>query len=317
VKIFIFSMLTVLKIAWAGPSSQHSLSTERKPYTSELVEKGQEEEDVNSYRYPNAYTPKLYAQAVTPKGIPPTTESNMKAMTQSDLPFRLPLSGVNNHLRQEYANEQPSRLISLADSQLHSQHDTRSRSNIITQSSALTTADAHARQSSLYPNTQSTSSRPQVSTQLASIYTDPPVMPSHHTYPHSLLGLHALPASLVSPDAEDVPGFDFNRELGLPINMNETVDHRDQLLVENDSTSEVMDSENPVNPDIPSLGYLDEALRFIAAERARWTASREGPAQTVVGTSSHEPYLIVGDSGEEGEGGEGEAEWKRLGMLIF
>ncbi|KDR70151.1 hypothetical protein GALMADRAFT_254999 [Galerina marginata CBS 339.88] len=65
--------------------------------------------------------------------------------------------------------------------------------------------------------------------------------------------------------------------------------------------------------ELPSLGYLDEALSFIAAERARRRAA--GPSTFV--TSGPSKSREVGDEagfGEEGEGqeGEGEAEWKQV-----
>ena len=37
---------------------------------------------------------------------------------------------------------------------------------------------------------------------------------------------------------------------------------------------------------LPSLGYLDEALSFIAEERARWSAAREGGAVGAGGSGS-------------------------------
>lgn len=40
------------------------------------------------------------------------------------------------------------------------------------------------------------------------------------------------------------------------------------------------------NALLPSLGYLDEALTFIAEERARWSAAREGGAVGAVGSGS-------------------------------
>lgn len=79
---------------------------------------------------------------------------------------------------------------------------------------------------------------------------------------------------------------------------------------------DVDDLESP----LPSLGYLDEALSYIAAERARWRAVQEGQAASsaVTGAAS-EPTEGVGsgDDGEgEGEGQEGDAggdgEWRNV-----
>jgi hypothetical protein len=80
-------------------------------------------------------------------------------------------------------------------------------------------------------------------------------------YPHSLAGLHYLPST------------------------NMEVSQR-SITVENDATSDDIHSydnsfhsepehEHDYEDDQPSLGYLDEALSFIAEERARWTAARE------------------------------------------
>ena len=80
-------------------------------------------------------------------------------------------------------------------------------------------------------------------------------------YPYSLAGLHSLPST------------------------NTEVSQR-SITVENDATSDDIHSydisfhSEPEHADDyedghPSLGYLDEALSFIAEERARWTAARE------------------------------------------
>jgi hypothetical protein len=52
----------------------------------------------------------------------------------------------------------------------------------------------------------------------------------------------------------------------------------------------------------PSLGYLDEALGFIAAERARWTAARESTNEFNAGGNSSETGAISeGEAGGEDE----------------
>jgi hypothetical protein len=58
--------------------------------------------------------------------------------------------------------------------------------------------------------------------------------------------------------------------------------------------------------DWPSLGYLDEALSFIAAERARWTAARESTNGLNVGGNSSETGAIS----EDEAGGEGRSNHK-------
>lgn len=99
-------------------------------------------------------------------------------------------------------------------------------------------------------------------------------------YPHSLTGLHSLPST--------------NMEVS-----------QHSVTVENDAISDDIHSydntfhsepehEDDCEDDHPSLGYLDEALSFIAEERARWTAARE-------------------HGGEAGQGGVvGQGEWRHV-----
>ena len=77
------------------------------------------------------------------------------------------------------------------------------------------------------------------------------------------------------------------------------------ITVESDATSDDIHSydnsfhsepenEHDYEDGQPSLGYLDEALSFIAEERARWTAARE-------------------HGGEAGQGGVvGQEEWRHV-----
>lgn len=99
-------------------------------------------------------------------------------------------------------------------------------------------------------------------------------------YPHSLIGQHYLPST------------------------NTEVSQR-STTVENDATSDDIHSydntfhsepehEDDYEDGQPSLGYLDEALSFIAEERARWTAARE-------------------HGGEAGQGGVvGQGDWRHV-----
>ena len=69
-----------------------------------------------------------------------------------------------------------------------------------------------------------------------------------------------------------------------------------QPLVEPDSRSETaVDIEDASDQALPSLGYLDEALSFIAAERARWRAARQLAGGTA--SDSH----VADDAGSEDE----------------
>jgi len=72
---------------------------------------------------------------------------------------------------------------------------------------------------------------------------------------------------------------------------------------------------------LPSLGYLDEALGFIAAERAKWSAARENVSSNATGSGSRaegsrerEEGENENEMGKEGEGGE----WQHvIGMSHF
>ena len=75
---------------------------------------------------------------------------------------------------------------------------------------------------------------------------------------------------------------------------------------------------------LPSLGYLDEALSYIAAERAKWRAVQEEQAvSSVVAGAASDPGdgVVSGDDGEgEGQEGDpgGEGEWRNVvGMFQF
>jgi hypothetical protein len=54
---------------------------------------------------------------------------------------------------------------------------------------------------------------------------------------------------------------------------------------------------------LPSLGYLDEALSFIAEERARWSAAREGGAVSAGGSGSGSGSAGVDSGFAKGGGG--------------
>lgn len=98
-------------------------------------------------------------------------------------------------------------------------------------------------------------------------------------------------------------------------------------MISADASVEVqgLDVDDLVSP-LPSLGYLDEALSYIAAERARWRAVQEEQvASSAVAGVASEPRDGVG-SGDEGEGeGEGQdgdpggdGEWRNVvGMFQF
>ncbi|KAF6760412.1 hypothetical protein DFP72DRAFT_959700 [Ephemerocybe angulata] len=85
-----------------------------------------------------------------------------------------------------------------------------------------------------------------------------------HPYPHPLKGHHGLPAT-IEPDLQD------DSE---PLKENEEDGHLSD------------DSEWEWDPAQPSLGLLDEALGFIAAERAKWEATRAGGAHREDGTAT-------------------------------
>ena len=69
---------------------------------------------------------------------------------------------------------------------------------------------------------------------------------------------------------------------------------------------------------LPSLGYLDEALSFIAEERARWSAAREGGAVGAGGSGSGSGSAAgVDASFAKGEGGKKTENRKVLGRFPF
>lgn len=90
-----------------------------------------------------------------------------------------------------------------------------------------------------------------------------------HPYPHPLLGHHMLPTTYDHPFKG--PGFNPeqpSQQLHPPLNLNGAgVAHLDR-----------QEFEGLLPEDHPSLGLLDEALGFIAAERARLEANREAGA---------------------------------------
>ena len=66
---------------------------------------------------------------------------------------------------------------------------------------------------------------------------------------------------------------------------------------------------------LPSLGYLDEALSFIAEERARWSAAREGGSGGGV-EAGGSGGAGAGAAKGGGEGGRKTEDWKVLGRFI-
>jgi hypothetical protein len=135
---------------------------------------------------------------------------------------------------------------------------------------------------------------------------------------------------LISPEPDDLPdpldGSPQQARTARPYNNNITSGERAAAAGSNVEVHGLdLDSSEP------SLGYLDEALSYIAGERARWRAVQEGQAVlsvVAVAGAASEPGDGVGsgDDGEgegEGEGQEegdagGEGEWRNVvGMFQF
>ncbi|KAF9531355.1 hypothetical protein CPB83DRAFT_100563 [Crepidotus variabilis] len=145
-------------------------------------------------------------------------------------------------------------------------------------------------------------------------------------YPHSLTGLHLLPTE--PPRAAVVLESSISSSSAYSHQTNETfevnppddyVGHdvgparysvTSGLAVQDDNLEleEDMVFEGAEGGVLPSLGYLDEALSFIAAERARWTAAREvipvgGSRGRSLGsrTDEDDDNDDIGDIGKDGE----------------
>ena len=117
-------------------------------------------------------------------------------------------------------------------------------------------------------------------------------------YPHSLLGLHVLPTTLTTPDPQDLPHILGDGDLtgdALPTRSEAQALSPSEARVEEDMSS-VHAIAAPASPEVePSLGYLDEALRFIAEERDRWRAATHNKASVVANQDENDE---VDGSGE-------------------
>jgi hypothetical protein len=126
-----------------------------------------------------------------------------------------------------------------------------------------------------------------------------------------LIGLHALPASLISPEADDLPDpLDGSPQQARTIYHNNTSGER---VANFSAEAQGLDLDN-LEPPLPSLGYLDEALSYIATERMKWRAA-QGQAPSAAGGGSYDLRDGAG-SGDDGEGQEGDAggdgEWRNV-----
>ncbi|KDR70200.1 hypothetical protein GALMADRAFT_891423 [Galerina marginata CBS 339.88] len=305
------------------PLSHRQLVAER---TIHLEPQYDDDDDDYPYQYPYSHTPRSHAQAATPRGIPPRPEpSAPTSATQAEFPSQhrqVELSG------QPFSQMQPQTHNTLVQRDVDTQQISRppmepqpqsqiyppTKINMQTQTVAPPPATQTQPQLSPkypfgYAPAESSTTRLHASTQSTSFTQTQELASEGHGYRHSLLGLHALPASLVSPEPDDFPEFKPAVEPVTPLTA------QPQLLVETDSTRDITRLEEVSKQELPSLGYLDEALSFIAAERARWSAARPSTSWTSGPSDSRE----IGDeagSGEEGEGqeGEGEAEWKQVNV---
>lgn len=129
---------------------------------------------------------------------------------------------------------------------------------------------------------------------------------------------------MISPEPDDLP----DPLDGSPRQARTTRPYNNIASGERAAEVQGLDLDSLESP-LPSLGYLDEALSYIAGERARWRAVQEGQAVSsvvAVAGAASEPGDGVGsgDDGEgEGEGPEegdagGDGEWRNVvGMFQF
>ncbi|KAH9476039.1 hypothetical protein JR316_0011608 [Psilocybe cubensis] len=290
-----------------GPSSirvQPSAFSDR-PHLEPQDEDDDEAEDDYPYRYPYAHTPKSNAQALTPKGIlhvdsqaplrrivQPETIASQAQIRQYPRQFDLPSSSHSQRSVQKSA-------------QILQHSQTTHEEPVFTHVQPVVASQSHPqprKQNELKPWSGLTQPIPS-SSQYPPLRTDhssshrhlaapAPVMESsskdefssstqRHRYPHSLLGLHELPSSLGPAETQELSRYPYKSSVISPSSQEIENEHRP--LVEMDSTEALHhgpDDDTESEQPLPSLGYLDEALSFIAAERARWNAAREGPGST-------------------------------------
>ena len=129
---------------------------------------------------------------------------------------------------------------------------------------------------------------------------------------------------MISPEADDLPDpLDGSPQHSRTTRLH-TVTSGERATADSNVEAQGVDPDDLQSP-LPSLGYLDEALSYIAAERARWRAVQEGQAvsSVVVAGAASDPGegVVSGDDGEgEGQEGDlgGEGEWRNVvGMFQF
>ncbi|KAF8960606.1 hypothetical protein BDZ97DRAFT_1294422 [Flammula alnicola] len=299
------------------------------------------------------------SQTQTQTATTTTTTTTTSVSQANSLLQQLGLSNQSVYVQHETTSQPQLQPPAQSQSQSQSQHN-RTNANLNSSQIALQsqpTAEQPPSSSSSYTYTPYTPPATQSSTgnisqppsqqpySSSSQYDIPQIQPQtqtetysghRHGYPHSLLGLHALPASLVPPEPGELPpplssfGFDASeaRSTGGPQAQTRTQAPRqtsDQLeyniSLSDDNTNTTTDTAEaayavaaaediPVEQVVPSLGVLDGVLSFIAVERerARHNAARDGPASTSAAADVDDSRGA--GSGEDGEGLEGEEDWK-------
>ena len=138
---------------------------------------------------------------------------------------------------------------------------------------------------------------------------------SHHRFHSSYPGFHSVShVAHIEDMTESELELDLNLENGLHPD-------RDVGVSAIGTTVQRVGSGASGGDDVlPSLGYLDEALSFIAEERARWSAAREGGAVGAGGNESDGgPDESTAADAQVAKAGAGKTteDWKVLGRFSF
>lgn len=248
--------------------------------------------------------------ASAPKDIPTSTNGvqtsakTEEAMSSISYFFLQRQFGVydNSFRNQSQENFSTSRIKpqNLQSLDIYSHSHTLSRAPVV--GSASQTCSEHPAQQSPYSMLSELPSfvfpsAPSLAGQLYhnSSLSLPSVSPSHtqppasqiHGHPHTTADFHLPPEPSRSSVALDLSAD--------PLNTNPLV-----RKSESQTSDTFLQAESA--PEFPSLGYLDEALSFIAAERARWTAARESTSGLNDGRNGSENVAISGDDDDDEDG---------------
>ncbi|KAF8154739.1 hypothetical protein B0H34DRAFT_535684 [Crassisporium funariophilum] len=300
-----------------------------------------EDEDEDDYPYPNPYshsqTPRYHEYEHTPKGVPPPSEhpvyhSRPQVQSTSDSTSKPQPSSLSQ--RHAFANQlqSQSRVPSTELEESSSGAELSPQIHTQSQHTAKYSFSQPPKHTSMSTDRDSHAARDQPRPSYSNAYQQTYRGNVHGKaradgYPHSLSNLHALPTSLISPDPQDIAALENevngvvgNGALGQPhIEPESPASDDDDSLASPTRGYANVQAQTQADEEgaEPSLGYLDEVLSFIAVERARWTAAREGvvSGSNVSGDARQSGARDFEEEGEGLEGGaevEGETEWKHV-----